>query len=149
MPLCPGRSPSLPPLPPPTSGETSPNPQGEEDQVLCGGTGARAVTLQTWDRPSAFLLTSGASVPIQTLSGQQGDGAPECPLRVAHFSLGRLFAAFCSSFWSLNHLTWFSGLSPVPLISSSPPATPEHWATRSPGFWRWPVLMGPLPFLLP
>ncbi|XP_069435410.1 adaptin ear-binding coat-associated protein 2 isoform X1 [Ovis canadensis] len=28
VPLCPGHSPSLPPLPPPTSGETLPNPQG-------------------------------------------------------------------------------------------------------------------------
>ena len=36
----------------------------------------------------------------------------------------------------------------VPLISSQL-ATPGHWAKRSPGFWRWPILMGPLLFLLP
>lgn len=128
VPLCPGRSPSLPLLPPPTSGETSPNPQGEEGHVLCGGPGAKALSLKNL----------GATALVQTFSGQPEDRAPECPLWEACFSPGRLFAGFhCWVAWSHllqlflvfkppHQVLWL--VTSTSLFPSSPAATLGYWA---------------------
>lgn len=90
MPLCPGRSPSLPLLPPLTSGETLPNPQGEEG---LGGIGASAISLKTWVAPTCLpsdIGSNSSDLDIFRLAGGQPQsvhfGGSFCSVKVLRCS---------------------------------------------------------------
>lgn len=137
MPPCPGRSLSLPLLPPPTSGETSPSPQGEEGHVLCGGTRARAAALKTWGCSKCLpsdVVSRSSDLGIFRLA--RGWSPNACfgwhSLSVKAFCCSLLLGGPgppCENFAGLEPISpsALACLQYLPL-PPLPPATPEPWA---------------------